>query len=102
MSRILTIRKNGAPKNHSKYCELVICENDKTLDLVLEGKLAEYALKNILRQAKEQFNTYGYNAAKEYLEYEAKYGYRSWAKITLYENETLIAEPIKVIENGVA
>lgn len=96
MSEILTIQETNVPENHSEYCELVVKEHGNTLDLVFEGKLAGHALKNVLRQAKEQFNTYGYDATKEYLEYVAKYEYRSWAKIVLYENHKLIAKPIEV------
>ena len=98
-SRIFRIREEKAKPHHSKFCEIVVIEKDKTLDLVYEGESAEMAMDADYNMIKSQFLTYGYKAAKELMEYRAHFPTYRKAKVKLVENDKTIAQtnPIMII-----
>lgn len=95
MGEILTIRQEKAPRNKSEWCEIVVRDNGKTLDMVFEGEMAEHNMKSVLGFVKSEYATYGYDAAKELMEQECKFPpYRKCKRVELFENNELIAKKV--------
>lgn len=96
MGRIFRIREEDAPKMQSEWCEIVLQEDDKILDLLLTGKMAEHSMDLIFNEIKMQYLTYGYKAAKELMEYKAQFPvFQSNVESSLTENGKEIARKVE-------
>ena len=77
-------------KNHG---EVVLTNGNLTYDLVIEGKTAKVETKDIYDTTYSELITYGFDAAKEILEYEARH-------IGGFSNEKTLLTNKRIIENG--